>query len=37
MNYENAIYFEVGEPTLWNMVQKEYHALSLKFYLLSLK
>ena len=31
------IHFEVGESTLWNMLQKQYHTLPLKLGLLSLK
>ena len=26
MNWETAIYFEVGDSSLWNMVQKQYLA-----------
>ena len=37
MNLETVIHFEVGESTLWNTVQKQYHFLHLKFGLLFLK
>ena len=37
IGWETAIHFEVGESTLWNMLQKQYHTLPLKLGLLPLK